>query len=388
MTERMSPNGSRPLNNARGAAALAGVILVLLVLSTLAFGFLVDSRQKHAGSALNLTSNNAFLTAEAGIRYTMKCLLDTDPGCPPSTGSADWTTLVDFSKTFGDGRGQFDITFLNKQTNSTRIQSRGTFEGAIRVLSRNVARGGCKLAENAITACTGIGIEGTATLNPPGAPTEDNFCSATPIAALTLPPDPTGCPNADYPDFDPALHLDGSGFLTQFQFCQMRITDDQVVKTSAGDTVWVAQNFTLDKEGILEVNGGNAFNVAGSTTFTKTAQVQVNGSVTFHTDVNFKVEKQAVVNVVSGDPADALALVGQNADVKDDAVYLGGIIANNRVRLDKEAQVTGALMSIQDRVDLKKNSVLTYDSSAGISTGGYASCNAGGAVVSADWGEG
>nr|NIP99377.1 hypothetical protein [Nitrospinaceae bacterium]NIR53542.1 hypothetical protein [Nitrospinaceae bacterium]NIS83943.1 hypothetical protein [Nitrospinaceae bacterium]NIT80752.1 hypothetical protein [Nitrospinaceae bacterium]NIU43058.1 hypothetical protein [Nitrospinaceae bacterium] len=88
------------------------------------------------------------------------------------------------------------------------------------------------------------------------------------------------------------------------------------------------------------------------------------------------------------DPADALALVGQNADVKDDAVYLGGIIANNRVRLDKEAQVTGALMSIQDRVDLKKNSVLTYDSSAGISTGGYASCNAGGAVVSADWGEG
>ncbi|MGK0179866.1 MAG: Tfp pilus assembly protein PilX, partial [Nitrospinales bacterium] len=105
---------TRPLKNPRGVAALMGVILGIVIMAAIAFNFLAESRQKQAGAILTYTSTNAFMIAEAGLRYAEKCLTSTEATCPSGVNEqSDWTD-VDNSDNIAAtafGGGTFAIYF-------------------------------------------------------------------------------------------------------------------------------------------------------------------------------------------------------------------------------------------------------------------------------------
>ncbi len=142
-----------PLNNERGVAALVSIILAIIILGSVAFNFVAETRQKQSGSILTYTSTNSLMIAEAGLRLTQKCLAveDITWGCPAILqANSDWTTITsadNFNRDFG-GDGNFAISFPGDTGNDAGkifITSTGTFRGAQRSLSRLITRSACVL---------------------------------------------------------------------------------------------------------------------------------------------------------------------------------------------------------------------------------------------------
>ena len=365
-----SRRASGRLQNEQGLAALVAVILAMIVVAIIVLNFLAQTETKQYGSTLTSTSTNAILTAEAGIRYTEKCLLQNDPGCPVITAQADWLNLLTgFTLPFGSGEGQFTISFTLIGSNSVIVNSVGTFGASTREISKTITQGGaCKLNENAFSSCQTPTVDAGATII---GPVEVGYC---PVPALVDPivfPPPTACPSASYPTFSNGADP-GAG---ETQFCSWTHSQNNSTVTINGaltPVIYIAGNFSMSKSTTLVINGDVTLNVGGNFSMTNTANIQVNGILTLITDSKITMMKQSAINAIGGDPADVLLFASANVVLTDDAIFNGAIISNGRLELKQDSRVTGSVLA--DHIKLRSNTVLTHDPTAGTNSGSYLAC--------------
>lgn len=359
---------SNRLANERGIAALTVVLLGVVLVGIIALSFLARTETKQYGSALTSTGNNAFMTAEAGLRYTEKCLLNNDPNCPVVTANTDWTNLTTgFTKTFGSGNGQFAITFAPIDASTVVVTSVGTFRGSSREVSKTIAQlGACKFTDNVITACQNVNIHPQATVN---GSVETGFCPAPALVdPLTFPGNPGGCPNIDYPAFVNGV----PPLAAPYQYCSWTHALGGLTLNGPA-TVWVAGNFDMSGNSTLTINGDVTINVGGTVTLQNNAEIVVNGTLTLHSTGAFLMQNQSMINNTGGDPADVIVLAEGTADLNDDAVFNGGIISNDKITMDQDAVFTGAV--IGNMVQIKRRPTVSHDASAGSNATGYPECS-------------
>ncbi|CCQ90536.1 exported hypothetical protein [Nitrospina gracilis 3/211] len=355
----------RSLGNERGIAALVMVLLGATLVTAIALSFLSQTQTKQYGSTLASTGVNAFMTAESGLRYTEKCLLNNDPACPAVTANTDWTLLtVGFTKTFGSGNGQFTITFAPVDSSTVVVTSVGTYRGAQQEVSKTIINtSACKLVPNVITTCGNPNIHAQATVV---GNVETGYCPATPLVdPITLPPNPAGCPNLSYPPFL------GVGFAAPYQYCSWTQLLGNVI-INGPLTVYIAEKMELELFAQITINGDVTIVTGNDITLVDNASITVNGTLTIHTDEKLKLEDQASINVPSGDPARVLVLAGNHVEFHDDSVFVGGVITNNHIKLRNDAVFTGAAIADDGRLD--KNTTATHGSTAGVNSPMYNQC--------------
>jgi len=280
---------TRPLNNESGAAALMGVIMGLVIIGTIAFNFLAESRLKQSGAILTYTSTNAFMIAEAGIRYTQKCLTETHATCstdfPDSQTSTDWLTDIsaadNFNNDFGDGN--FAISFpghASNDANNILVVSTGTYKGAQRSIQRFIPRfGQCPFIDvnQPATSCSNGSGVGTQDLNnsfvdpplpdPPqqiDCPTDGGGDVDLVPALPPLPAACVGCPNAACPNFNAGSHIGASNYLVpraNNYFCNMNINSSTILRTRVDDLtgdndndILVAKVFKVQDTATVKLN--------------------------------------------------------------------------------------------------------------------------------------
>lgn len=270
------------INNERGVAALVSIILAIIVIGSVAFNFVAETRQKQAGSILTYTSTNALMIAEAGLRLTQKCLTDEDAawGCPAILqGNSDWLTITsgdNFSRDFG-GDGTFDISFPVSTLNDSGkifVTSSGTFREGKRSLSRFITRS-CVLGTNAVTSCTATTTKNNSYIDPPlPDPPPTTECPDDPpgiVGEFEDDDDCTGCNGSSSlcPDFDTNLHLDGGNWLDAgaTKFCDFKMDNSDEVKTHAGNhaSIYIHKKLEIKDNATLILNDdadpGNVFTV-------------------------------------------------------------------------------------------------------------------------------
>jgi hypothetical protein len=278
-----------PLNNNRGAAALMGIVMGIIIMGTIAFNFLAESRQKQSGAILTYTSTNAFMIAEAGIRFAERCLLNTEATCstdfPDSQTSTTWSTNITAADNFSNvfGGGNFAVSFpvhASNDDDNILVLSTGTYKGAQRSIQRFIARfAQCPFIDVAqpATSCSNGSGSGTNTNNnsfidpplpnpPPQVECPESGGEIDMVPDLDV-NDLTaciGCPNAACPNFNAGTHLDGSDFLiprANNYFCNMNVKNSTVLKTTVTDTsgntddaISVAQNFIVQDTATVRLN--------------------------------------------------------------------------------------------------------------------------------------
>ena len=357
------------LKNEQGLAALVAVILAMIVVAIIVLNFLAQTETKQYGSTLTSTSTNAILTAEAGLRYTEKCLLQNDPACPIITAQADWLNLITgFTLPFGSGQGQFTISFTLIDSNNVMVNSVGTFGASVREISQTVTQGGvCELANSPVTACNNVNVTKNVVIF--GGTPQTGFCPVPGLVdPVVYPPDPAVCPNADYPNFTNGTPAG------PYQYCGWRHDDSSTITLNGPLTLWVAADFLMISGSRLVINGDVTINVAGKTSIEDTAVIEVNGSLTLQSTDNVKIMNQAVINNVGGDPADVLFLAENSITLQNDVIFKGAVIANNRVTVKNNAVFEGAMIANNNAL-LLHNATITFDPDAGSGTTGYGQCS-------------
>lgn len=407
MRQRYPKTPMKFFANERGVAALMGIIFALIIIGTVAFNFVIESRQKQSGSSMTYTSTNALMIAEAGLRYTQKCLLAVDVawGCPTAIHDNNtWTTITsanNFNNTFG-GDGIFAVSFpVNALNDSDNIfvVSTGTFRGAQRSISRFISRV-CVLGTDAITSCVATTTNNNSSVDPPlPDPPVTGVCPTDPPGIVpplpTLPSACVSCPTTSCPNFNSASHLDGSKYLTQFTFCDMLVGNVDV-KTKDADTsdnlIVVAGNLVLSNsitmslsDVVIDPNNvdDTVFNVYGNVTLKNLAELNVKGTVTINTGLTFNMENSSKLNNLQGDAANASIWVEGDATVKNSALLIGSLSSDGTILLENNAEIDGALFG--STVTLKNNATLVYSNNqnAGSNTSGYSQCVSG--TVAPNW---
>jgi len=254
-----------------GASMLMAVVLAIVTMAAIAFNFLAESEQKQSGASVTYTSTNAFLLADAGVRYVEKCLKDppvTPDVCPTGASSVDWksdfitTPATTFTKNFPtpDSSGTFSIEFIQNainDTNNIRIRSTGTYKGAIRTIGSTVSRfTTCVLGEQAISYCTSSNIKNSASTTDPNSPVQS--CPAVTVELIypsEFPDDPapTSCPNAEYPDYS-----NGSPSMAPpYQYCDWEL--DGTTAVSVGAFNYIASGGAASGQNVVKVNSSSGF---------------------------------------------------------------------------------------------------------------------------------
>ena len=401
------------LNNERGVAALVSIILAIIILGSVAFNFVAETRQKQSGSALTYTSTQALMIAEAGLRYAQKCMVDTAPGgetpvdwgCPgPIYDNDDWTTgfaipsTIVPSTSFG-GDGSFVVNAIadaGNDADNIKVTSIGTFRGAQRSLTRIVSRI-CTPAEppdDGVDFCTSFQNQNNANVEPP---LEDPpvITECDPDGLVNVPAlDPnydSGCacsPGFPCPDFDPNVHLLAGNWLDPSLtvsgltvFCKFKIEDNETVKTKEDehDQIVVIKDFTIEDNGELRLKddtaADNAFTVTTATDrinvtshpYAADDKVYLNSTDTLPAGLN-STTSYFVININANDfqlsltasPGAAVGITDTGTGthtVRKDAptnitVYDDVTLKNNGV-----IRVKGTLaMLVADKIDLKNSS--------------------------------
>ncbi len=385
---------SRYIKNQSGIAALMGAVITIVVLGTVALNYWVESRHKHAGSALTMTSTNAFFIAESGIRYVEGCLIKdpTNAACWCNQGGSScstWVSTPDISTPIPISGGAFTVTFTNKTTSSVRANSVGTFRMAERVIGKTISSaGGCAFTTNSVSACTSINILNNAETD---ASQGLVSCELPLVAPVTV--DGAGCPNATYPDFSIASHTDtglSGGELNHFQFCNFTIDGSDTFKISSDRTIEVENDLNLKQQSSIKIrsNAKVTFKVEGKITIEGNADFDVNdssnqaGTLTLHNNDDFKLQNTAKINQVYGlnqspiiGVEDVIVLAGKNATIENSTVFVGGLVANDDINIQNNNDSYGAILG--DNVTLQNNANLTYGSLAGSEAEGYDQCQGG-----------
>ncbi len=348
----------RSLANQKGIGALVLVMLALVIIAAIVFSFVAQQETKQLGGAMLSSSVNAFATAEAGIRHAEKCLQQNDANCPAVTANTDWTNLTTgYTKTFGDGDGNFTITFTIIDANTTTINSVGTYRDSSREMSKTIAQvGGCKLITNVLTTCNAPSIAGGVTLT---GTQESGYCPGVLVAPPTF-------PGGAYPNFKNGLPA------IPYQYGKYEHTNGSTITLNGPLTLWVSNFFKMSGSSRLVINGDVTINVDGKVDLLNTANIEVNGTLTFQAASNFKMSDLSVINTTSGDPADVVILGEGPVTLDNDAILNGAIISNGMVTIKRDAVLTGSILS--DDATLSNNAIVTHDATAGENTTGYAEC--------------
>ncbi|MBC8288606.1 MAG: hypothetical protein H8E42_14165 [Nitrospinae bacterium] len=380
--------------NEDGAAALMGVIFAVIIIGSIAVNFLADSQQKQAGGALTYSSTNAFLAAEAGLRFAEKCLLEggtTEAGCPCTSwtgGCDDWVTApVNFPSDipFGGSRGAFEIQVTPVSSTEIKVTSIGKFAGALRSFSKVVAIN-CSLSTNAITSCTPITNTNNSSVDPPTAPTQEGVCDIPAIPALpTFPDDPaTDCPGGTGDYFN--LTAGGNTYTdASVQICSWtQSSGTTTFGTSGGTTtVWVYENVNLSNSADIQILGTVKFNIKGNVSISNQVEFLVGdttpteGTMTMQTDGDFSMENNSKINRVMDNASDVLVLIGGQGVFKNNILFTGGIYGDQLVfDLQNNAEFKGSVVAAS--VSLSNNATLTFDDTAGQDSDSYEICGGGG----------
>jgi hypothetical protein len=380
----------RYIKGQSGIAALMGAVITIVVLGTVALNFWVESKHKHAGSALTRTSTNAFFIAESGIRYVEGCLIKdpTNTSCWCNQGSSScstWATVPDITTPIPISGGAFTVAFSSKTSSSVRANSIGTFRMGERIIGKTISlAGGCAFTTNSVSACTSINILNNAETD---ASTGLVSCELPLVAAVTV--DGAGCPNATYPDYDTATHV-VSGELNHFQFCNFTIDGSDTFTISSDRTIEVENDLIVKQQSSIKIrnNAKVTFKVEGKITIEGNADFDVNdssnqaGTLTLHNNDDFKLQNTAKINQVYGlnqspiiGVEDVIVLAGKNATIENSTVYVGGLVANDDINIQNNNDSYGAILG--DNVTLENNSNLTYGSLAGSEAEGYDQCQGG-----------
>ena len=389
-----------PLKNESGAAALMGIVMGLIIMGTIAFNFLAESRQKQSGAILTYTSTNAFMIAEAGIRFVEKCLTTTDATCathfPDSQNNADWTTIDDTITDIPFGDGAFTITFATHASNDADnifVVSTGTYKGAQRSIRRFIPRfGQCPFIDvsQPATSCTNGSGVGTANLNnssitPPlpnpapqvDCPTDGGGNVDLVPALPALPAECVGCPNAACPNFNAGNHLNGSNFLiprANNYFCTMNINNATVVKTTVNDginnddEILVAKVFRVQDTATVKLNDDAATIVSSTFTVTPgTDRVNWVGNTLANGDIVVLTTKDtlpaglsaetpyAVINRTANDFQLSATVGGSAIDITDsgtDTHTVTEVTGFTVTTATNRVNVAGHSYSTDDRIEL------------------------------------
>jgi hypothetical protein len=393
--------------NERGIAALVTIILAIIILGSVAFNFVAETRQKQSGSILTYTSTNALMIAEAGLRYTQKCLtvVDATWGCPAILQSnADWTTITaanNFNKDFG-GAGNFAVSFpVNALNDAGKIFviSTGTYKGGQRSLSRFISRA-CVLGDNAITSCLGTTTKNNSFIDPPlPDPPVTGVCPDDPpgfvnISALSGDCD-LSCSGVDTaancPDFDPNLHLLAGDILDPAfpQFCNFKLSGSDEIKTNEADhlTITVIKDFEIKNLATLKLNDNavdpldgtkdTTITVHGNAILENDGEIRVKGALSLEVVGTYDMKNSSRVNNNEGASANASAWVDGDVSIKNSSLFIGSVATDGTLSLKNNAEVQGALFG--NEVSLKNNAtvIFTDNEDAGASTEGYAQCSSG-----------
>ena len=396
-----------PLNNERGVAALVSIILAIIILGSIAFNFIAETRQKQSGSAMTYTSTNALMIAEAGLRYTHKCLVaeDVSWGCPAILqGNTDWTTITsanNFNKDFG-GDGNFAISFpghVNNNEGSIYVTSTGTFRGAQRSLSRFISKV-CVLGENAITSCVATSTQNNSFIDPPlPDPPVTGECPTDPPGIVDIPADTSDCSSncggPTCPDFVYNTHAPAPNRILDpsfTQFCDFILVDDQVVKTNEADhiNILIGKDFKIKNNATLRLNNDAAdplddtkdttITIYNNADFQNNGEIRINGTLTLNVAGELSMKNSSRINNSQGEAANASAWVEGNATIKNSSLLVGSLSSDGTILLKNNAEVQGALFG--NEVSLKNNATVIYtgNEDAGTNTPGYAQCVSGSAA--------
>jgi hypothetical protein len=389
-----------PIKNEHGAAALISVVMAIIVLGSIAFNFVAETRQKQAGSILTYTSTNSVMIAEAGLRYTEKCLLEIDAGCPASIQNvSDWTTITsgdNFNKDFG-GDGNFAISFpghANNDEGNIYVTSTGTFKGGQRSLSRFISRV-CVLGENAVTSCLATSVKNNSVIDPVPNPPPDPVCPADPPGIVGPFPDAPSecdsCPSASCPNFSTGLHLLAGNILDPSftRFCDFKIKNGETVKTNEADhiNIVVKKDFEIEDNATLKLNDNAVDPLDGTkdTTITvyddgtlkNNGEIRVKGTLTLNISDKFEMKNSSRVNNNQGEAANASVWVENNVTIKNSSLFVGSVASDGTIELKNNAEVQGALFGYE--VKLKNNATIIYtdNENAGSNSSGYSLCGSG-----------
>jgi hypothetical protein len=405
-----------PLNNDRGVAALVTIILAIIILGAVAFNFVAETRQKQAGSILTYTSTNSLMIAEAGLRYTEKCLLEIDAGCPTAIQNvSDWTTITsadNFNKGFG-GDGNFAISFpghANQDEGNIFVTSTGTFKGGQRSLSRFISRA-CILGTNAVSSCLGTSTKNNSLIDPVPNPPPDPVCPPDPPGIVgPFPAPPVACDACDgssalCPDFDPNTHLIAGNFLDPAittPFCNFKLKNGETVKTNeasflnivVGNDFEVIDNATLrlneDAVDPLDATKDTTITVYGNAKLTNNGEIRVKGTLTLNigtvdpvtflleTDTGkFDMKNSSRVNNNQGEAANASVWAEGDVTIKNSSLFVGSVASDGTLQLENNAEVQGALQG--QSVSLRNNATVIYtdNENAGSNSSGYSLCGSG-----------
>lgn len=410
-----------PLHNERGVAALVTIILAIIILGSVAFNFIAETRQKQSGSVMTYTSTNALMIAEAGLRYTQKCLTEIDAtwGCPTILQSnSDWTTITstnNFNKDFG-GDGNFALSFpVNALNDAGKIFviSTGTFKGGQRSLSRFITRA-CVLGENAITSCLGTTTKNNSFIDPPlPDPPVTGECPDDPPGFVTNQTltgdcvsfcgDVTLCPHFDINNS--AHYNSGTKILNPSitQFCDFKLSGSEEVRTNEADhlSIIVAGDFELKNLSTLKINEDasdpldgtkkTTITVYGNAKLQDSGEIRVNGALTLEVNGTFNagvldtatgkldMKNSSRINNNQGASANASAWVNGDVSLKNSSLFVGSISTDGLLSLKNNAEVQGALFG--QSVELKNNATVIYtdNEDAGSNTEGYVQCSSGSA---------
>ena len=392
----------RPLKNERGVAALMGVVMGILIVGTIAFNFLAESRQKQSGAILTYTSTNAFMIAEAGLRYAEKCLTETEATCPAALqGQSNWTTINNTNNiTLPFGGGSFTVSFPGSPGNASgspndqdniRVISVGTYKGGQRSIQRFISRE-CALNINAATSCVGTTTNNNSSIDPTPDPSASGVC---PVGGLVDALDPlpgacSGCPNSSCPNFSVASHLDGSNFLiprANNYFCNMNITGATVIRTTeadgvnSDDSILVANDFTVRDTATIRLSDDAAdpentdettITVYGNSTIRNLGDIRVNGNFSHLVGGAFTMTNSSKVNNIQGDTDDVTVAVEGNITIRNSAAYKGALLSDATITIQNNGEVEGALQG--NAVVLQNNATLIFSEDAGSTTTAINQC--------------
>jgi hypothetical protein len=379
----------RYIKGQSGIAALMGAVITIVVLGTVAMNYWVESRHKHAGSALTRTSTNAFFIAESGIRYVEGCLIKdpTNVACWCNQGGSscsNWATVPDITTPIPISGGAFTVAFSAKSSGSVRASSIGTFRMGERVIGKTVSMaGGCPFTTHSVSACTSINI-----LNNAETDASTGLVACELPLVETIPEFDASCPNATYPNFDFATHVT-AGELNQFKFCKLVIDGSDSFTISSDKTIEIEKNLKLLNQSSIKIrnNAKVTFKARGFIKIKNNADFDVNdntnkdGSLTLHSNGLFLLDNTGKINQVNGlnqtpmGVEDVIILAGTDARTENSTVFVGGIVANNDILIKNNNDSYGAFFG--DNVTLKNNSNLVYGSLAGSGAEGYGQCQGG-----------
>ncbi|WP_282012093.1 DUF7305 domain-containing protein [Nitrospina watsonii] len=355
------------LHNERGIAALVLVLLGTALVAVIALSFLIQTQTKQYGSALASTGSNAFMAAEAGLRYTETCLLLNDVNCPAVTANTDWTLLVTgFTKTFGSGNGDFTTSFAPVDASTVVVTSVGTYRGAQREVSKTIVQANsCKLAENVVTSCQAPSVHPQASVT---GTVETGYCPNPQLVdPIAFPGTPGGCPNLDYIPMVNAPVL-----LAPYHYCNYSHLISYDITINSDITIYVAQKLTMENASRLIINGNVTIYVGDEILMKDNAEIQVNGTLTIHTEKTLTMENSTIINAVGGNAANVLLLAEEDVTLKDNSVFVGGIISDKKVTFEQNSVLTGAILA--DAVDLKKDTTATWAATAATNSPQYNQC--------------